>query len=45
MIEHVFEGFTDAALIDAMGEATGDEPAAIARRFASYFPRRRWPHA
>ncbi|MCW2627362.1 HNH endonuclease signature motif containing protein [Mycobacterium sp.] len=34
MIEHVFEDFTDAALIDAMGEATRDESAAVARRFA-----------
>jgi uncharacterized protein DUF222 len=30
----MFEGFTDAALIDAMGEATRDESAAVARRFA-----------
>jgi hypothetical protein len=34
MIEHVFESFTDAALIDAVGEATRDESAAVARRFA-----------
>ncbi len=30
----MFEDFTDAALIDAMGEATRDESAAIARRLA-----------
>jgi hypothetical protein len=30
----MFEDFTDAALIDAMGEATRDESAAVARRFA-----------
>jgi Domain of unknown function (DUF222) len=30
----MFEDFTDASLIDAMGEATRDESAAIARRFA-----------
>jgi hypothetical protein len=35
MIECVFEDFTDAALIDAMGEATRDESAAVARRFAA----------
>ena len=34
MIERMFEDFTDAALIDAMGEATRDESAATARRFA-----------
>jgi hypothetical protein len=34
MIECMFEDFTDAALIDAMGEATREEWAAIARRFA-----------
>jgi hypothetical protein len=34
MIEHMFDDFTDAALIDAMGEATREESAAIARRFA-----------
>ena len=34
MIEHMFDDFTDAALIDAMGEATRGESAAIARRFA-----------
>ena len=34
MIECMFEEFTDAALIDAMGEATRDESAAVARRFA-----------
>lgn len=34
MIACMFENFTDAALIDAMGEATRDEAAAIARRFA-----------
>jgi hypothetical protein len=34
MIEHMFDEFTDAALIDAMGEATREESAAIARRFA-----------
>jgi len=32
--ESMFEDFTDSALIDAMGEATRDESAAIARRFA-----------
>ena len=30
----MFEDVTDASLIDAMGEATRDESAAIARRFA-----------
>jgi hypothetical protein len=30
----MFDDFTDAALIDAMGEASRDESAAIARRFA-----------
>ena len=30
----MFEDVTDAALIDAMGEATREESAAIARRFA-----------
>jgi hypothetical protein len=34
MIECMFEDFSDAALIDAVGEATRDESAAIARRFA-----------
>jgi hypothetical protein len=34
MLEYMFESFTDAALIDAMGEATRDESAAVARRFA-----------
>ena len=34
MFEHMFDNFTDAALIDAMGEATREESAAIARRFA-----------
>ena len=33
-IEHTFEDVTDAALIDAMGEATREESAAVARRFA-----------
>ena len=27
MIEHMFDDFTDAALIDAMGEATREESA------------------
>jgi Domain of unknown function (DUF222) len=31
----MFEDFTDAALIDAIGEASRDESAAIARRFAA----------
>ena len=32
--EHVCKDCTDAALIDAMGEAMRDESAAVARRFA-----------
>ena len=39
MIERMFEDFTDAALIDAMGEATRDESAAIARRFSANWMR------
>ena len=34
MIERMFENATDAALIDAMGDATREESAAVARRFA-----------
>ena len=30
----MFDSFTDAALIDAIGDATREESAAIARRFA-----------
>ena len=33
MIEYVFESLTDAALIDAVGEATRAESAAVARRY------------
>ena len=33
-IERMFEDFADAALIDAMGAATREESAAVARRFA-----------
>jgi hypothetical protein len=34
IIEHMFEALTDAALIDAVGEATRNESAAVACRFA-----------
>ena len=34
-IEQMFERFSDAALIDAMGEATRDESAMIAQRLAA----------
>src|ERR1700727_2411574 len=34
IIEHMFDALTDAALIDAVGEATRNESAAVARRFA-----------
>ncbi len=34
IVEHVFESFSDAALIDAVGVARRDESAAVARRFA-----------
>jgi hypothetical protein len=35
IVERVFESFTDVALIDAVGEASREESAAIARRFAA----------
>jgi hypothetical protein len=34
IVEHMFESLTDVALIDAVGEATRGESAAVARRFA-----------
>jgi hypothetical protein len=35
IVEHVFEGLSDAELIDVMGEATRDESTAIAQRLVA----------